>query len=386
MNIMHFSMPKISYFSPFIYETTFLNHIIYSFSHVFVDQKFMAIFSILFGASTILYLNSLKRKGFKRPFWFYFLRNTWLWVIGFFHYAFIWEGDVLMLYASCSLLLYFLRNYNSRLLLILGFLIYFIPSFSNMYFISNVKNQYSERELSKISQKWYPDNESIQKELDLFRGNYDDQVNYRLEDRSLKKSDPIIELKEGIFLLDVFCRALGMMIVGIALFNFGVLSNLLSRKFYLKIIYYGFGIGIPISLIGLFLTYQNQEDYMYLEFLSRIPNNLATPFISFGYIGIIKYLFDNKNLKNLFNRLGNIGKMALSCYLIESIIATFIFYGFGFGFFGYLSRFSQILITFLIWSIILLFSSIWLKKFQYGPVEWIWRCLTHFRLFPLIRK
>ena len=255
-----------------------------------------------------------------------------------------------------------------------------------MYFISNVKNQYSERELSKISQKWYPDNESIQKELDLFRGNYDDQVNYRLEDRSLKKSDPIIELKEGIFLLDVFCRALGMMIVGIALFNFGVLSNLLSRKFYLKIIYYGFGIGIPISLIGLFLTYQNQEDYMYLEFLSRIPNNLATPFISFGYIGIIKYLFDNKNLKNLFNRLGNIGKMALSCYLIESIIATFIFYGFGFGFFGYLSRFFQILITFLIWSIILLFSSIWLKKFQYGPVEWIWRCLTHFRLFPLIRK
>ena len=76
-----------------------------------------------------------------------------------------------MLYASCSLLLYFLRNYNSRLLLILGFLIYFIPSFSNVYFISNVKNQYSERELSKISQKWYPDNESIQKELDLFRGN-----------------------------------------------------------------------------------------------------------------------------------------------------------------------------------------------------------------------
>ena len=107
MNIMHFSMPKIAYLSPFVYEPNLLNHIVYCFSHIFADQKFMGIFSILFGASTLLYINSLKQKGYKRPVWVYFRKNFWLICIGTLHFTYIWGGDILILYGSLSYFLYF---------------------------------------------------------------------------------------------------------------------------------------------------------------------------------------------------------------------------------------------------------------------------------------
>jgi len=384
MNIMHFSMPKIAYLSPFVYEPNLLNHIVYCFSHIFADQKFMGIFSMLFGASTLLYINSLKQKGYKRPVWVYFRKNFWLICIGTLHFTYIWGGDILILYGSLSYFLYFFKKVSNRTLLILGFIIYFIPSGTNYFIYNNVANEFEVEELNAIEKKWNPSEEQIQKELNLFRGKYLDQINYR---ESKYDSKPIknlaIILKETMFAIDFLSRAFGMMLIGMAMFKMNILNNSKSPSFYKKMVFFGFGFGIPLSIVGLILTYQFQSNANYLEFISRIPNNIATPFIVFGYIGFIKLWVRTNVLNELQDYLSSIGKMALTCYLLESIIATFIFYGYGLGFFGHISRIGQLFITLFIWMILISFTIFWKRRFKYGPLEWIWRCLTNFKLFSI---
>ena len=91
-------------------------------------------------------------------------------------------------------------------------------------------------------------------------------------------------------------------------------------------------------------------------------------------------------MQNLQERLRAIGKTALTSYLLQTIIATFVFYGFGLGLFGDLDRLAQILVILLIWVFLLVVCNKWLNKFQYGPIEWMWRILTHMSFMPILIK
>ena len=137
--------------------------------------------------------------------------------------------------------------------------------------------------------------------------------------------------------------------------------------------------------MGLFLNYYFDWDWKYVQFLGRIPNNIATPFVAFAYIGMVM-LFIRNNIYNTFQaRLQALGKTALTSYLTQSIIATSIFYGFGLGLFGYMNRLSQLLVVLLIWGFLLIICPTWLKRFKYGPIEWIWRILTNMRLISIFK-
>jgi len=176
------------------------------------------------------------------------------------------------------------------------------------------------------------------------------------------------------------------MLIGMACFSWGVFSNSLSKSFYKKLMIYGLGIGLPLSMIGLFFTYSFDWDWKYIQFVGRSPNNIATPLIAFGYIGIIMLWIRKGSFRNLQEKLRSIGKTALTAYLIQTVISTFIFYGIGLGLFGYVNRAYQLVIMFFIWFVLLKLCPMWLSKYQYGPVEWIWRMLTHMKLIPLLRQ
>ncbi|SVB81652.1 uncharacterized protein METZ01_LOCUS234506 [marine metagenome] len=391
MNIMSFAMPSISYFSPLAYNGTIPNQIIYCISHIIADQKFMAIFSMLFGASTLLFMHSVIKKG-KRPSLLYYSRNFWLLLIGWMHSYFVWYGDILLIYALCSFLLYFLRNISPRKQFVLGFIIYLIPSFSNYLSYKYVIDYLEQADQNVIIEYWNPNDETIQKELDAYRGSYKKQVQYRAQmwSSNNENDDSSGDIGGGIiglsFLIDFFSRAFGMMLIGMSCFTWGVFSNSLKESFYKKMMQYGFGIGLPLSILGLGLAYSFDWDWKYVQFLGRIPNTIATPFTSFGYIGMTMLWIRKDYFKSFQDRLRAIGKTALTSYLFQSIIATFIFYGFGLGLFGHVNRFGQIAIMFFIWGLLLIFCSGWLKRFQYGPVEWIWRMLTYMKLIPILKQ
>ncbi|MEM7734616.1 MAG: hypothetical protein AAF267_02400 [Deinococcota bacterium] len=152
MNIMSFAMPDKAYYNPTIYGgDDLLNRLVYGFAHLFFDQKFMAIFSMLFGASVMLILSKARDKGSSGAR-IHYTRNFWLLVIGVLHGIFLWQGDVLRTYAVCSFLLFFLRKLNPRVQLVLGIIIFMLPSAVNMLFASQLPN------LDEVGQQTLVDN------------------------------------------------------------------------------------------------------------------------------------------------------------------------------------------------------------------------------------
>ena len=384
MNISSFAMPSMAYFSPFVYDVNLLNHIIYSITHIIADQKFMAIFSMLFGASTLLFTNSVKRSG-KSPFISFYNRNFWLLIVGFIHSTYFWYGDVLFIYALCAFSLFFFKSISPKKQFILGILIYLIPTFSNYAINEYVLDHLDAEDQRQIKLHWNPEDEVLQEELETYRGSYEEQIKHR--EKMTSGGDGFGEAIIGLsFLIDLFTRSFGMMLIGMACFSLGVFSNTLSKQLYKKLMIYGFGIGFPLSVIGLFLAYFFNWDWKYIQFLGRSPNHIATPFIAFGYIGFIMLWIQRGSFKKFQLKLRSIGRTALTAYLAQTFIATIIFYGFGFGLFGYVNRLVQLLIMFLIWILLLSLCPMWLSKYHYGPAEWIWRMLTKMKLVPLKKQ
>lgn len=388
MNIVSFSMPSASYFNPLAYTTSPFDQIIFDVSHVLADQKFMAVFSMLFGASTLLFIESAIKKG-KNSTSLFYRRNFWLLIIGLLHSVFIWYGDILLVYALCSFVLFFFRKLSTRTLLIAGTLIYLIPALFNAFAYFNIVDSLTPVEQASIIENWQPNSATIQKEINAYQGNYAAQFNHRLgPDGTHAKGQPNNgeDLSGLSTLLDFFGRSFGMMLIGMALFKTSVFNNQRSRSFYAKLVGYGFSIGIALAVLGVALFHHFNWEWRYGVFLGRIPNHIATPFIALGYIGLIMLWTRSTFLKGLQERLKDVGKTALTSYLMESIIGTFVFYGVGLGLFGTLHRGWQLGIVVLIWGILMLFAPMWLKRFQYGPVEWMWRSLTYFKWMPLRKK
>ena len=392
MNISSFAMPSMAYFSPVVYDVNLLNHIIYSITHIIADQKFMAIFSMLFGASTILFVNSVKKIE-KSPLLLFYSRNFWLLILGWMHSSYLWYGDILYIYALCAFLLFFFKNITQKKQFILGCLLYLLPTFSNYATYVYVIDHLGQSEKDVIIKYWNPSNNVLQQELDSYRGSYKEQFQHRaqmLSSSEYDEGDPSGGIGAGIiglsFLIDLFSRSFGMMLIGMACFSWGVFSDTFNKAFYKRLVIYGFSIGFPLSIIGLFFNYSFDWDWKYIQFLGRSPNNIATPFIAFGYIGIIMLWIRKGNFSNLQEKLRAIGRTALTAYLIQTVIATFIFYGIGLGLFGYVNRAYQIVIMVFIWLVLLKLCPMWLTKYQYGPIEWVWRILTHLKYVSLSKR
>jgi uncharacterized protein len=105
--------------------------------------------------------------------------------------------------------------------------------------------------------------------------------------------------------------------------------------------------------------------------------------VAAGYIGLVMLVCQKGSFQSLTRRLAAVGQMALSCYLLQTIICTTIFYGHGFGLYGSVSRVGQALIVVAVWASLLVFCPFWLKHFRFGPFEWLWRSLTYMKLQPI---
>ncbi len=387
MNIASFSMPDIAYFNPTAFgNSNVLNHLIYSLTHLFVDQKIMAVFSMLFGASVMLLINKLTAKG-QGTFRVYFLRNFWLLIIGLIHATYIWSGDILLIYALCSFVLYFLRRISPRWQFGLGLFIFLIPSLLNAE-IQAIVPTFNTADLQSLQSYWQPSETAVSQDLTLYRDPYSQQVAHRITgDTAVNDSYTNGQFYLEISLLtEFFLRALGMMLVGMAFYTWGILTAQRSDQFYKRLAFIGFGIGLPIVLLGLISQYANGWQTTYSIFIGRVPNHIATPLIASGYIALIMLWSRRPFLQKLQNRLIAVGQTALSNYILQSILATFIFYGFGLGLYGQLNRLAQMGVVLSIWIVQLIISPWWMARFRYGPLEWVWRTLTYLKWQPMRKR
>ena len=176
---------------------------------------------------------------------------------------------------------------------------------------------------------------------------------------------------------------LGMMLIGMALFTLGFFSNKLPTSTYAMTLLLGYGIGIPIGWIYFSKGWTGFVQFSQYIDAYRVPHwvlyDLKRVLLSIGHASAIMLVYRSKVIPWMMKGLGNVGQMAFTNYLMQSIICTWFFYGYGFGNYDKLRFYQLYYVVGAVWIFQLIFSAIWLRYFRFGPFEWVWRSLTYWK-------
>lgn len=375
MNIQSFAMPSVAYSNPTAFEKFTGNDLwVWVVSHVFADQKFMAIFSMLFGASIVM-LSQKARKDNLRSTDLQNRRFIFLALIGLLHAYFIWYGDILFLYAVCGFFMFSFRSKKTKVqiragitFLIIGSLISLLIGYTTPLW------EVGEYEATK-AEMWMPSAPSVNEEIDFYTNTWERQFLYR--------APQAFQMQTAVFIFETFWRISGLMLIGMALFKRRVFKAKQSVKYYSKMIGYGLGLGLPLVVIGTILDFNYDWDFKLSFFYFSQFNYWGSVLMALGYIGVIMLMTKASTRSFLAQKIAAVGRTALSTYLLQSIICGIIFYGHGLALFGDLDRSAQAVFVLGIWVFNIAFANIWLYFFRYGPFEWLWRSLTYGKIQPL---
>ncbi len=375
MNIQLFAMPDAAYLNPTAYgDLMGANYYVWLGSRMFADQKFMTIFSMLFGAGIVLMTTRAEARGESRGV--HRRRMGWLAVIGLLHAHLLWAGDILFLYAVCGMLVYRLRTKPRRLLLRLGVASMAVPSVLFYLFGTSMPFWPPEAVAEFTVSAWQPTQAMIDDTLVAYRGSWLDQAPVR--------STTALGFETFIVLL-LGWRTAGLMLVGMALYKMGVFNATCSRRFYGGLIAGALLIGIPVEAYGVMLDFRTGWAATWSFFHGEQFNYWPSVAVSLGYVGLVMLVCQSAALRLLTRPFAAVGQMALSNYLLHSVICTMIFYGHGLGYYGSVDRLGQLGVVIGVWFVQLVVSPLWLRHFRFGPAEWVWRSLTYGVRPPLRR-
>ena len=376
MNIQLFAMPGAAYFNPTAYgDLTGANYYVWLGSRMFADQKFMTIFSMLFGAGIVLMTTRAERQGESRRV--HYRRMRWLAVIGLLHAHLLWDGDILFLYAICGMAVYPLRAKPPRTLIRIGVATMAVSSV--LYFVSGSSMPYWPEEALAgfTSSTWQPTPAMIDQTLAAYRGGWIEQAPVR--------SAAALGFETLIMLFWGGWRAGGLMLVGMALYKMGVFNATCSRRFYGAMIAAALLIGFPLESYGVALDFASGWAVTWAFFHGEQFNYWPSVAVSLGYVGVVMLVCQSAALRPLTRPFAAVGQMALTNYLLHTVICTTIFYGHGLGYYGSVDRLGQIGVVVGVWVVQLVVSPLWLRRFRFGPAEWVWRSLTYGDRQPLRR-
>lgn len=375
MNIMSFSMPFSAYFNPTSFgDLTGANYWVWFFSHLLFDQKFMTIFSMLFGAGIIIFTARAAERG-RSPAAMHYRRTFWLLVIGAIHAYLLWYGDILVLYAMCALIIYPARKLSPKALLAIGLTLLVIGSGISLMAGFSMPH-WPPDAIAEMTRDWKPSPEQLNEEITAYTGPWTGQLSHR--------APLALEFQTFVFFVWGFWRAAGLMLMGMALYKWGVFNATCSRKFYRKLAAAAL-VGLPLVFTGVRMNEASQWD-MYFSFFKGVQFNYwGSVLVSTAYIGLLMLFCQSAGGGWLKGSLRAVGQMAFTNYLMHTLICIMVFYGPGLGLFGQVDRLGQIGAVFVIWIAQLIYSPIWLRHFRFGPFEWLWRSLTYWQLQPMRR-
>lgn len=377
MNIQSFSMIGAAYSNPMAYgDLHGANYWVWLLCHVLADQKFMTIFSMLFGAGILLMTSRIEATG-KPSAALHYRRMGWLMLFGLAHAYLLWSGDILVAYGMCGLLVYLFRKLRPRTLLVLGLLTIAVAS-GSLAAYGAWSRHWSPAQLQIArEQLWMPTASQAANEIRAYRGGWSAQMKFRVPDS--------VQMETIFFVVFTFWRVTGLMLAGMALFKLGVFSAKQPQSLYWTMIAIALCYGIPITLYGTHRDFAAGWDFRYSFFCGAQFNYWASLLVSFGWVGAIMLASRAAALLPLTRRLAAVGRMAFTNYIMHTVLCTTIFYGHGFALFGKVERVWQFAIVVAIWWLQLVISPIWLRHFLFGPLEWLWRCLTYLQWEPLRR-
>ncbi|MFP4002523.1 MAG: DUF418 domain-containing protein [Alphaproteobacteria bacterium] len=377
LNIWSFALPQFAYSKPnAMGELTGADYWAWFFTYLLGDYKFVTLFSLLFGAGVMLMTGRAEAAG-RDAGALHRRRMFWLGVIGALHGYLIWHGDILFIYAVCGFVIFFIRDWPVRHLYLAGLLLIAGGSAiaaAQSGFIAS----WSDQRLDEFIAAAGGSPETFRDEIENFRSGWLTQMRERVP-LALRIELSVIGTEAGP-------RTVGVMVLGMALMRSGFLAGQAPAAIYAALSLAGFALGLPLVYSGIAAGEARGWDVYALYGLSHQFNYWGSLFVAAGWMGLVLMICRAGRLQAVQRRLGAVGRMALTNYLMQSVLATLIFYGHGLGMFARLGRAELLLVVLGIWAVQLVWSEPWLRYFRFGPVEWLWRGLTYERVQPFRRR
>jgi len=384
MNIVAFAMPPAAYINPVAYGSeAAIDFAAYAFNFALIDGKMRGLFSFLFGASMLLIIQKAEAKG-ESPASVHFRRQLVLLLVGALHFYLIWYGDILFGYALIGMVAWFFRRKPARVLIAWGIvlvLVEFAMMAGMAASVAGLARAIAEPgATAETLRSWnemtayvaIPSADELNRQLGLILGPWSGVVHYQLGEH---RYDPLI------FSLMFGPETLAYMLFGMAALKSGYLTGQWSDRQYQRAATIGFTIAIPCYLLLVWLIFRSGFSVPALFAFSMAATVLIRPVMVVAVAALIILLAQDGGW--LTERVAAAGRAAFTNYLGTSILMTGLFYGWGLGLFGELTRSQLWLVVIAMWVLMLAWSKPWLDRFQYGPFEWLWRSLARWEIQPM---
>ncbi|EIX9658067.1 DUF418 family protein [Klebsiella pneumoniae] len=352
LNISAFGLPKAAYLNPAWSGSASLSDAwTWALLDLLAQVKFLTLFALLFGAGLQLLLPRGKR-------WIQ-SRLTLLALLGFIHGLFFWDGDILLAYALVGLVSWRMvrEAHHVKSLFNTGVVLY-LTGIAVLVLLGMISGTAANR-------SWVPDAANLQYEQ-----------YWKLHGGMEAVSNRADMLSDNLLALGAQYgwQLAGMMLMGAALMRSGWLKGQFSLRHYRRTGALLVAAGMAVNLPAIFAQWYLAWDYRWCAFLLQAPRELSAPLQAIGYAALAWGYWPQLCRFRLVGAIACVGRMALTNYLLQTLICTTLFYHL-----GLFMRFDRLqLLAFVppIWAVNLLVSSLWLRRFRQGPVEWLWHQLT----------
>jgi uncharacterized protein len=349
----------------------------------FFEGKFYVLFSMLFGYGFWLFINRTSPDG-KSIIPTFRWRVFFLMLFGIAHVVFLWAGDILLWYAILGFVLLLYRKVSDRGLIKWAVWLALVPTllfsfFAFFAFLASMNPAAKEgfeaglRENAAGMQMLHD-----QAYQAYSAGSFSEIISTRI-------TEYLTLLPGALFFYPV---VLAMFLVGVWSARKGIIKNYSEHlPFFRRLLKWGLVIGIPASVVYAYTyTQAPMNEPGIFSLLGNASHTVSGITMGLAYVSAIVLLTAKGSLNILIKLIAPVGRMALTNYLLHSIICTTLFLPYGFGLFGKIEIWQGILLTIVIFSLQIPFSIFWLKRFNYGPFEWLWRSLTYRKMQPFRKE
>ncbi|WP_280768096.1 DUF418 domain-containing protein [Salipaludibacillus daqingensis] len=337
----------------------------------FTASKFFTMFSFLFGLGFVIFLERAMEKV-SSPKKLFLKRLFYLFLIGLIHAFGIWYGDILIIYALTGVFLLFFYKRKPKTVLIWAFLLILIPAI----FIGFMGL------LIYLAGDMIPaDMESTASGMQMLEQSVAAYSSGSIaEIFTQRATDYAFMFSNYLFMMPV---VLGMFLFGVYVAKTKIYKNIETHLALIRKIWiWSLVIGLPFNILFVYSYFEQGADVTVFMMTYFVGSVIGGPALCFFYMTSLILLTRMENWLKLFSPLRAVGRMALTNYLLQSIVSTLIFYNYGLGFFGHIGPIIWLVLAALIFATQIWFSNLWLTKFRFGPVEWVWKSLTYGKKQP----
>jgi uncharacterized protein len=380
------------------------NYYAWAIEMFFFEGTMRGLFSILFGAGTLLLINRLQKNNTGlTAVDIYYRRLLWLLVFGLINaYILLWPGDILYSYALVGLLLFPFRNLSVKQLILTAFIVLAIAS----YFEN--KTLYDRKEVitkGKAAEMLVAQKKPLSEEQKAFLGRWSEAkkngvkdslpARFAEEEKMMKGKSyaeifkifkPInTNIESYVFYTNYIWDVLIFLFIGMVVFKSGYLTGDKPTGMYVVVAFVGIAVGLLINYHDLSSIYGLQFDRIKFQEKQVFEfYEVRRVFQSVGYLSLLILIYKTFPGRKVLNIFAPVGQMAFTNYLSQSIITSILFYGF--HKYATLQRYELYYVVGSIWIFQIIFSTIWLRYFNFGPLEWVWRSLTYWKRYAIRRK